>query len=123
MPAWPGTLPAPLIADYTAQDVPVIIKTTMASGPQRRTRVSGHYMTKGTASIYVTKTQADTFRSLVASSKQGADWITSMPLDTGQGLAYHRARIESIRWSTANLIPGTNWRITFGFETDERNAP
>lgn len=121
MATWPATLPTPLLEGYSAADAPVLIRTQMASGPQRVALTSAHYMTAGQAALILDATQCDTLRSFIAGAlAYGANWIDDMPLDTGQGVFDHRARISGLNWSVIN--PGVTWKVAFAFETDERNA-
>ena len=50
----------------------------------------------------------------------GANWVIDMPLDTGQGVFEHNARLGSFSWQV--LVPGVTWQVSFEFETDERNS-
>ena len=124
MATWPAGLPAPVIADFRSQDRAAMITTPMESGPSRRTRLSAHWMTTGTMTLYLEKAQADALRTWLSDQLyDGANWIDDLPLDTGQGLAPHHARISGMSWSFSQLVPGKNWRFSCQFETDERNAP
>jgi hypothetical protein len=78
-------------------------------------------MTTGTASVVLDDTQNDTMRNFILGTlAHGANWVTDMPLDTGQGVFEHRARLSSFSWTV--LVPGITWRVSFDFETDERNS-
>lgn len=121
MATWPATLPAPLLEGYSAADAPVLIRTPMASGPQRVALTSIDYMTTGQAALILDETQCDTLRSFIAGDlAHGANWIDDLPLDTGQGVFDHHARISGVTWTV--LVPGRTWKAAFSFETDERNS-
>lgn len=122
MPTYPDTLPAPIIADYSVTDVPNLAITELQGGPRKREQVSSHFQTTGTASVVLNKDEADTFRSLLALSNHGASWLTDTPMDTGQGLSMHRIRVSNVRWMVAGFVPGKNWKVSFSYETDVRNA-
>lgn len=120
MATWPATLPVPLLEGYSAADAPVFIRTPMSSGPQRVALTSIDYMTTGQAALILDETQCDTLRSFIADDlAHGVNWIDDLPLDTGQGLSDHHARISPISWSVIN--PGKTWKASFSFETDQRN--
>ena len=58
---------------------------------------------------------------MIENSRLGTAWIDDVPIDTGLGLALHRARITSVQYSVIKP-PDVYWKIVFTFETDERNA-
>ena len=120
---WPAGMPVPLLNDYGAQDQFKNVQTVMESGPDRRARMSSHYMSRGNLSIVVDDVQSELFRQMIIESNDCSNWITDVPLDTGFGVAPHRARITNPRWMVAGLVPGENWRISMQYETDERVRP
>lgn len=126
MPAWDPSLPPFLIADYNVSDELPVIVTPMQSGPPRRTRFSGHYLSTGTLTMVATKAQVDSYQQLLAASNSGSDWITDMPLDAGAGVALNRIRVRSTKTAIMKQDDPTHqigrWKITVGFETDEHNA-
>jgi len=121
MAAWDNTLPPPLLSGYNARETPRMIATEMDSGPQRLTLYSAHPRLFGSAGIVVDLTQAKAFNAMYEAARLGADWLTGVPIDTGQGLATHRIRITSVQYQVLKP-PDKNWKIIFTFETDERNA-
>jgi len=121
MAAYPQNLPAPLISNYKSEDNPNIVRTSIPGGPRYREQVSSHFVSSGNAMIVVDYAQAQTFRAMIGNTSHNTKWLTDMPLDTGSGLANHRVRISNVRWQVAGFKPGVNWRISFDFETDERN--
>jgi len=122
MATWDATLPAPVLAGYNSRETPRMLTTEMESGPQRLTLYSGHPRLFGSASIVADPAQAAAFRVMFEAGRLGADWFTGCPIDTGQGLADHRVRLTSVQYQVLRP-PDKLWKITFTFETDERNAP
>lgn len=124
MATWPAGMPAPVIQNFSTADGVREIRTPMESGPQRRTRLSAHFMTTGQMTLYLTKAQADTLRVWLSEQLyDGVNWIDDLPLDTGRGLTPHHARISGMSWSYSQLVPGKYWRFTCSYETDQRLAP
>lgn len=118
MPAWPASLPVPVIQDYRATDGFSTLETPMESGPPRLARLTAHYLTTGTASLYCTAPQMATLRAALAGAADGASWFTGFPLDMGGGSVPHRARIRDLQVRV--IVPGITWLATLQFETDER---
>lgn len=119
MSVWPASLPPPEVSSFNNRDTLPVIKTAMSAGPPRRTRVSSHYMTTGQSTMTLNASQMTDFNQMIEDSGKTADWVTDAPIDTGGGLTGHRIRITSIQRKVV-LPPDKLWKITIGFETDER---
>ena len=79
-------------------------------------------MSAGNASVVLDKTQVDALRNFILGAlAHGSAWVDDMPLDTGQGVVDHHARLGGFSWSV--LVPGITWQVSFAFETDERLTP
>ena len=121
MATWPASLGVPLLVGYNARETPRILATQMESGPQRMTLYSAHPRLFGSASVVIDKPALIDFNTMIENSRLGTAWIDDVPIDTGLGLALHRARITSVQYSVIKP-PDVYWKIIFTFETDERNA-
>jgi hypothetical protein len=119
MATWPVTLPDILVQGYSATNQWNILETTMESGPKRRTRMSAHYMINGVGNLMLDKTQMAALYATLDAANDGADWITGVRLDMGQGPAAHRARITGFQVNV--VVPELYWRAILWWETDERN--
>lgn len=120
MSAWPSGLPEPELKSYSSSDQYNVIRTDMESGPPRQARLSAHYMTTGSFTLTLTRAQMATFRTVVPASNYGADWVTGVPLDTGNGSKQHRMRMLKVKMKV--LFPqDALYQLTVNFETDEHN--
>lgn len=115
---WPATLPAIMVQGYSAAHQWNQLVTPMESGPQRRVRLSAHYLISGSGSMVLDKSQVADLYAVLDAAKDGADWIDGVPLDMGGGAKNHRARITALQ--IAVVVPRTTWQATVQWETDER---
>jgi hypothetical protein len=98
-----------------------MIVTKMESGPLRRTLMTNDDTTSGSAAFIWDLAQKTAWETLFSSTiKKGTIPIDDFPLDLGGGTTGHRAYLSDPKQQT--LVPNVTWKITIGFETDERNA-
>lgn len=118
MPAWPVSLPAPLIEGYSMNEALPIIRTEMEQGPPRVTRISDVYTTQLTVGVALTASELSTFRTFLdGDANAGADWF-DMPIITTNTKQDHRVRILSVN----TVRDRTIYRVTLQIETDEHVA-
>lgn len=121
MATWPASLGKPLREGYSAVSEPRVLYTTMSSGPKRRALMSNHDVTTGSVSFIwddQQKRDYETFFNVTA--RKGTIPVAGFPLDLVDGVADH------LTWlfppSQIVVAPAKTWRVTFGFETEQRNA-
>jgi hypothetical protein len=120
MSAWPAGLPEPELKSFSSTDSFNIIRTDMESGPPRQSLRSSHFMTAGSLSLTLTTAQMDIFQAAIPASNYGADWVTGVPIDSGNGSQPHRIRL--IKVSRKVLFPQDGlYKLTITYETDEHN--
>lgn len=120
MALWPGSLGVPLVSGFTAESMPRIAETTMSSGPKRRVMMSSHDTTTGSVTFAWDAAQKLVFDTLFnVTLRKGTLPIDDFPLDIVDGVAAHRAWISAP--SQVTSTPDDLWKVTFKYETDERN--
>ena len=101
-PTWPVSLPVPSLEGYSVTDKLPLIRTEMEGGASRVTRISTSYVSNISFSMVLDNEQATSFREFFEySANAGANWV-EIPLNTGQGVATHRARFMSVGFSVVS---------------------
>lgn len=111
-PAYPGTLPAPLIAGYEVDPIDQTVRTDMEAGAARVRRRTTVLQDKVQASWIFTNAQFTAFRTWFNDPNNGAGgaaWFT-VNLMVGSGsLTSVTARF--VGPFTAPMLDGFNWQV------------
>ena len=120
MAVWPSTLGVPLVAGYRATSEPRVLSTTMSSGPRSQGAcVQPRCKTIGTVSFMWDAAQKRTFDTFFnVTLRKGTIPASEFPLDLVDGVTGHLTWLSAP--SLATVTPDNNWRVTFSFETEER---
>lgn len=120
MATWPVTLEEPLIT-ITSQQKPRVITTQMESGPIRRSMLTKHHTTIGTAAFVWNPAQMLIWEPYFKTTiLVGTIAVDDFPLDLAGVVVGHRTFLTLPKQVT--LVPMKLWRVTMAFETDERNT-
>lgn len=116
-PAWPETLPEPMMDGFAHAGEQPVRRQQMESGPDRVTRISSTTVATNNYSICVDEEQLAEFWSFYENAANGgADWVQA-PMFTGNAVALHVCRFAS-HPSVGRL--GVKWRVSFTLETSHQ---
>lgn len=115
MPAYPNTLPSPLLADYGVEPIDAILRTTMESGIARRRRRFRAVPHEVPASFVLAGDQMTQFLDFFENTLNRGSATFSMILDLGRG-AQNYTQVSFKDGYKSKKLSQDLWQVTSKLE-------